>query len=347
MNENQSTVPSEEMPPFPEKPRPTDADVHASFNPLFKVFERTHSGDAVRPLLAHYTSIQVMESILKNDEIWFSNPLFMNDLQEMRFGLNAGTNFFADIEKLKRAGGSDQRAEILQRSYFGYFQYYEEQQAFDTYIFCLSEHQPTDNDGLLSMWRGYGQHGNGVALVFDSSKVTVVQESPLLFVKVSYVTDVERAQELTRILNEWIELTQKLGLPDDQLHLASWNAFSLIKSHALITKNSGFAEENEWRVIYVPERDGNGLLKPYLHYHVGERGVEPKLKYKIGHLPGVSADDLALDRILDRIILGPSHSSPLAKKSVERLLDTLGKPNLKPLLRASGIPLRPTSGSSF
>ncbi len=158
-------------------------------------------------MLAHYTSIQVMESILKNNEIWFSNPLFMNDLQEMRFGLNAGINFFSDLEKLKRAGGNNRRAEILQRSYFGYFQYYEEQQAFDTYIFCLSEHQPSDNDGLLSMWRGYGLHGNGACLVFDSSKVTVVQESPLLFVKVSYVTDVERAQELARILDEWIGLT--------------------------------------------------------------------------------------------------------------------------------------------
>ena len=38
------------------------------------------------PLLAHYTSLSVLEKILKTDELWLSNPLFMNDLEEVRFG---------------------------------------------------------------------------------------------------------------------------------------------------------------------------------------------------------------------------------------------------------------------
>ena len=33
-------------------------------------------------LLAHYTSVQVVEQILKHEELWFSNPLYMNDLEE-------------------------------------------------------------------------------------------------------------------------------------------------------------------------------------------------------------------------------------------------------------------------
>jgi hypothetical protein len=170
----------------------TDQGVIALFNPLYRLFEDVHASNNPRPLLAHYTSIKVMESILQSSEIWFSNPLFMNDLQEMRFGLNEGTRFFSDIEPLKKAGGSDARAEILQRSYFHYFKHFEDHQAFDTYVFCLTEHAPTNNDGLLSMWRGYGQHGNGAALVFDSAKVTLVPASPLMFVKVLYVTDDQR-----------------------------------------------------------------------------------------------------------------------------------------------------------
>ncbi|QWG17849.1 DUF2971 domain-containing protein [Bradyrhizobium sediminis] len=324
-----------------------DQQVVALFNPLFGGLEKTHTNDSVRPLLAHYTSIRVMENILQSSEIWFSNPLFMNDLQEMRFGLNEGTRFFSNVEHLKKAGGNDARADILQRAYFHYFNHFDEQQAFDTYIFCLTEHAPDNNDGLLSMWRGYGQHGNGAALVFDSSKITVVPESPLLFAKVSYVTDAQRVGQVQGILENWIELTLKLDLPPDRLHLASYVAFTLIKSHALVTKHAGFSEENEWRVIYVPERDAKGVLKQFLKYHIGERGVEPKLKYTIGHMPGVSANDLALEGILERIILGPSHSSPLAKRSVERLLDNIGKSHFKTLLRASGIPLRPNSGSSF
>jgi hypothetical protein len=51
-----------------------------------------------------------------------------------------------------------------------YFQSFDMNDAFDTYIFCLSEHDRSHTDGLLSMWRGYGQHGSGVALVFALQK---------------------------------------------------------------------------------------------------------------------------------------------------------------------------------
>ncbi len=323
----------------------TDEEMVRLFDPLYSIFANAGSGN--QPLLAHYTSIQVMESILKNSEIWFSNPLFMNDLQEMRFGLNEGTTFFSNMEPLKKAGGNEARAEILQRSYFHFFKYFDDHQAFDTYIFCLAEHDPQDNDGLLSMWRGYGQHGNGAAIVFDPSKVTLVPTSPLIFSKVFYVRDDERIAQVQSNLTSWVELTERLALPDDKLHLAAYAAFSLVKGLALVTKHSGFSEEKEWRVVYNPERDTTGALKPFLKYHIGNRGVEPKLKYQVGHIANVSAPDLALERIVERIILGPSLSSPLALRSVQRMLDSIEKPHYKPLLRPSTIPLRPNSGSSF
>lgn len=45
--------------------------------------------NAERPLrLAHYTSLEVLEKIIQTEEIWFSNPLFMNDYEEVQFVLN-------------------------------------------------------------------------------------------------------------------------------------------------------------------------------------------------------------------------------------------------------------------
>jgi Protein of unknown function (DUF2971) len=271
----------------------------------------------------------------------------MNDLQEMRFGLNEGTKFFSDIEPLKKAGGNEARAEILQKWYFHYFNYFDLNQAFDTYVFCLAEHDPKDNDGLLSMWRGYGQHGNGAAIVFDPSKITEVPTSPLIISKVSYVKDDQRIAQVQSSLNSWVELTASLALPDDKLYLAAHTAFWLVKTLALVTKHSGFLEEKEWRIIYYPDRDETGALKPFLDYHIGNRGIEPKLKYKVGHVASVSAPDLALERIIERIILGPSLSTPLALRSVQRMLDSIQRPHYKPLLRPSTIPLRPSSGTSF
>jgi hypothetical protein len=124
-------------------------------------------------------------------------------------------------------------------------------------------------------------------------------------------------------------------------------AFHIIRYFSITSKHPGFLEEHEWRIIYDPERDTNGLLKSYLSYNIGDRGVEPKLKYRIGHIAGVSAADTTLERLLDRIILGPSLSSPLTIKSVERMLEMISRPEFKSLIRASGIPLRPLGGTSF
>ena len=45
--------------------------------------------------LAHYTSLEVLEKIIQHDELWFSHPFFMNDLQEMRFGIVEGFKIFS------------------------------------------------------------------------------------------------------------------------------------------------------------------------------------------------------------------------------------------------------------
>ncbi len=58
------------------------------FNDALKELYADMAGDDQfpqrKPLLAHYTSIQNLEKILLNNEVWFSNPLFMNDIEEHR-----------------------------------------------------------------------------------------------------------------------------------------------------------------------------------------------------------------------------------------------------------------------
>ena len=83
-------------------------------------------------------------------------------------------------------------------------------------------------------------------------------------------------------------------------------------------------------------------------YHIGDRGIEPKLKCRVESCTGVTDQtDLTLENIVDRIILGPSVSSLFAKQSVERMLGKIGKPEFIKKLYTSGIPLRPVSGGSF
>ncbi|MDA9506297.1 hypothetical protein XI09_16990 [Bradyrhizobium sp. CCBAU 11386] len=321
------------------------AQIIQRYGSLYEMIEwKTSPDDPI--LLTHYTSVQVVEQILRNDEIWFANPLYMNDLEELRLGLLIGNQVFPEFAE--RVGGTTDRATLLINAYNHYFAHLTTEAALDTYIFCLSEHPVGNTDGRLSMWREYGSKGNGAALVINTQKLHYLSHSPLLLAKVSYKSGVEREQALRSGLDSWAKITQAANLPNDHLYLAALEAFGFVKSLALVTKHNGFDEEREWRAVYVPERDPLGYLKPCLDYFVGPRGVEPKLKYKFGTTydpestkSGPPLTTGTLVDILELVLLGPSVSSPLAKASFIRMLERNGKSAFRDRVFSSTIPLRP------
>ena len=129
----------------------------------------------------------------------------------------------------------------------------------------------------------------------------------------------------------------KLGT--DVPHLAAWMLFERIKRLALFTKHQGFCEEREWRLAYVKSLDVDDALVHTLDFNVRPRGVEQKLKFKIGPIAGVTADDLSPSKLIDRILSGPTIPAPIAQMAVGRMLQRLS-PELEDRLRASTIPFR-------
>jgi hypothetical protein len=176
--------------------------------------------------------------------------------------------------------------------------------------------------------------------VFDTSKLTYVETSPLIVAPVQYGSADERYEWCRKAASIVASVLNQNQIPDDQIHVASAAAVERIKLFALFTKHHGFREENEWRVVYMSDRDMDGRLKPMLHYFNGPRGIEPKLRYKVAPVERVTAPDLSLEKLLSAILLGPSTSSLLARRSVERMLEVIGKPELKDRLFASSIPFR-------
>ena len=55
-------------------------------------------------------------------------------------------------------------------------------------------------------------------------------------------------------------------------------------------------------------------------------------------MPGLSETDLSLSKIVDRIILGPSLSSSLARGTIGNMLEALGRSDFKDRIMASTIP---------
>jgi hypothetical protein len=130
-----------------------DEDFNARFVHLYNSMQNLVTMKD-RPLLAHYTSLEVLEKIFISNELWFSNPLFMNDLQEMRFGMLEGFKVFNEFvvdQQFTNICGSRERVEIIRNQFLRYFQEFDAKHVFDIYIFCLSEHKPTNTDGLLSI----------------------------------------------------------------------------------------------------------------------------------------------------------------------------------------------------
>jgi DUF2971 family protein len=321
-----------------------DDEINSLFFPLYAPIQNLVQMQE-RPLLAHYTSLEVLEKIMTSNELWFSNPLFMNDLQEMRFGMLEGRKAFDDLflsPQIADACGSNERATIIQQAFHHYFNDFDLNQIFDVYVFCFSEHDPKNTDGLLSMWRGYGGNGMGAALVFKTDFITLNAASPLLIAKVQYASEQDRIASMNKAFTGCIDVLKLHQIPNEKLHFVSFNMFMLMKLHSLLSKHHGFSEEQEWRIIYLPDRDISGLLKHQFSYAIGNNGIEPTLRFKIEPLATEPSATWTFHSILDRIILGPSISSPLALNSARRMFDTLKKPEFKQKLWPSGIPIRPS-----
>jgi hypothetical protein len=319
----------------------TDEALIASFQFLWGDFGDYQWLMNNKPPLAHYTSIHTLELIMKHEELWLSNPLFMNDLEEMRFGLNKGVQIFEQSEEVDRAATTPERARAL-RHYFRYFyDQFDTEHAIDVFVFCLAQHNPRNTDGLLSMWRGYGQQGDGAALIFNTKFLAPRAESPLIVARVSYASVQERIAWMKEKLVQWCNRLVEISPPDGKLYLAAHQIFNLFKLYSLTSKHNGFEEERECRIIYLPERDPAGILKDRIGYAMGKRGVEPKLKLQIKPLPLEPTEQWTFHDIVDQIILGPSVSSPLARTSVVKMLEKIGKPQFASKVHSSTIPLRP------
>ncbi len=292
------------------------------------------------PLLAHYTSISNFDCIIDGEELWFSNPLNMNDSDELIFGMNQGAAEFKRNEALIKACGNEEVFGRLLRRLDHHFNYFDKNHVLDTYISCFSRHDKDDFDGSLSMWRGYGGDGGGISFVIDTKKIEPNENSPIILAPVNYATNEERIEWIKLRINQLAKLLATLDKSNEVLDSIASNWIERLKVFSLFTKHKGFQEEKEWRFVYLSDRDSGAHFQSMFGYNVSNKGVEPKLKLKIDKISSNSSS-LTLESLIDRVILGPTNSSVLSMRSVARMLIINGKGALAKKVYASSIPYRP------
>ncbi|MFK3845343.1 DUF2971 domain-containing protein [Stenotrophomonas sp. NPDC078853] len=315
----------------------TKSEIESLEEELWKLDEnKTFPNKA--PLLAHYTSLATLEQIAGAKELWLSHPYLMNDHQELAWALEEGVRRALGDAQLTAALGvsAGEFGEILSNLSGADINSYN----LDIYLACFSEHVlDRDGDGVLSMWRAYGGGGSGAALIFDSSKLIADEASPFILAPVAYYSTEERLAFI-----DWavfmMSVTVKNIAPLDRhtLQELAWIYYHRLRVFALFTKHVGFAEENEWRLVYDPKRDDWDEYVDCRSYVITSRGIEPKLKLPLNS--DRSSSKVKFDEILSAVLLGPAASSALSLHATRRMLKELGCAVLSESVSASGTPLR-------
>ncbi len=306
---------------------------------MYADIQRENAFPRVRPLLAHYTSIETLERMMATGEFWLAHPLYMNDVEELRFGINQGCEAFQRSDRVRDACRGEERYLALLKEFDRQYLRYANDEVLDTYVMCFSEHQVSDEDGRLSMWRGYGNNGSGAAIVFNTKFIEPVENSPMMLARVEYGTSAERLEWLNSKIDAWATLFSQSEIAIADFYLPVHSLFDRIKLFSLFSKHCGFKEEQEWRLVYMAERDRGSRLAHMLHYAVGKRGVEPRLKFKVGPVEGV-AREMDLNDLVEQIILGPTGASQMAIACVQRMLTLVGREALCEKVTASTTPFR-------
>ena len=164
---------------------------------------------------AYYTTAATALEVLRRREIWMRNTMVMNDFSEVEHGLSCV------IEAYKSEAGEKLKA-VLDAEYSGISEEYESLfnawiPGFrrDTYVACLSEHPPEEDQyGRLSMWRAYGGVA-GVALIvnggvlFRPSDALAAYSSPVAYRSPGAMNDDLAA--IASVLEKSNDLLKRLG----------------------------------------------------------------------------------------------------------------------------------------
>lgn len=294
-----------------------------------------------QPLLSHYTSIYVVEQFLAKRCLWLSNPLNMNDFQEVRYGVNEATNSIMTNELLIRAFRNENDYSLFIEAFRKLYEEYGTHEVLNLFVACFSKHdRKKSSRGKLSMWRGYGDQGNGAAIVFDTSKVTQRDDLPFILSAVTYLSNEEREQWIKQKVNLLSEIIAKTRPSEEEIPALALLFFRRAVLAAVFTKHIGFEEEEEWRLAYFPASDQEGSFESMIDYHVGPNGLEPKLKLRLEGNDSDASLGIDLQEAISEILIGPRSNTPLSLHAATIMLRKLGHEELIPKLSVSDIPFR-------
>lgn len=203
----------------------------------------------------YYCSLDTFLNILKNKEIYLSDPLKMNDSLEISWYLsrlndNKGKDTESIIERMKMRSGLD-------FSFSDLLNNLKTKGQRSIYISCFSE-----EPDLLSQWRAYADDGKGVSIGFDLDKLG--KPSNFLVEKIIYTNDIvenERETDVECVADTIGTVICENNISDkrEQIDVFLHELIPLLAKY----KNPAFKEEKEVRLIYCDDMKFEKIIDQY------------------------------------------------------------------------------------
>jgi len=290
--------------------------------------------------VVHYTSADNAMKIISSQTMWLRNTNCMSDYMEVTLGFSHLQRFFSDQNRMQRfAAALDACYPKLGADSISHVSQWMPEIRANTYIASVSEHDPKEDlYGRLSMWRAFGQAATArAAIVMNVPDPWAAEGLHLTLLPIEYVTDYPEVEaRLEQAVRDIIANIPFLRtFPRDRLQFV---VFGLLTSIAVCSKHVGFTEEQEWRVIYLPNYWASDVIKPSTQ----TVGGIPQIVYEVP-LKEDSAHDVngvGIPALVERIIIGPSvYPVPMAMAFIDALRKA-GVPDPEKRVFVSNIPIR-------
>ena len=279
----------------------------------------------------HYTSSENAKNILEGECLWMRNTTCMNDFSEVEYGYNVLQRYFSfKWPELKRKIVFNPQVKEIIKSAIDLFDQHWGNSRSSIYLSSLSLHK-VDEEGVgrLSMWRAYGNNsGASAALILNNP--TPTEGLNVFLCPARYCSE-------SIVYSELDSMLQNLN---DEAKFISELEMSFIRSQVVLAlilltvslKHKGFREEEEWRVVYLPE-----LIPSIIKIDNSVEVINglPQVVYKLP-LKG----NMSLEKIVHQVLIGPSKYPVVQVQAFRELLKKLGISEPDTRLGLSNIPLR-------
>jgi hypothetical protein len=262
--------------------------------------------------LWHYTNAVGLHGIITRSELWFGDGSLLNDRTEQVYGELL-------LDKIIHDTKLDDPYDIVKEAVASLD---STRHPIRLYICSLSETAKS-----ISQWQRYGADGAGYCIGFNVSRLTKLFGEHVSLKKMLYRPEKQRSAILQTIhdairdTHEWPTIDRSSF--EFQKQMRSMRLSGDIDALLMQIKNPHFADEREWRFVYMlngaPDvfvkkskeefRVGGPYIKPYIAFPRSESSSLPRLP-------------------ITSIVCGPRLDPEISLPSVRRFVQAKGFPGV-------------------